>query len=664
MVCRPLKPSNKKLGDDAANACWVLALGTNDATAGADDNATVEKALAALDENATVFWPHVYSLGADTLPPERVKSFNDAIDAAAEKDSRVIPVTWADGEEDKKYLGADGIHHSPEGKTAYISALTDAVSEGKNGSGDAAASDSSAPSEPSSSSASTSSATDEPSESESGASESEPTGESSSESTTDSESSSESSESEPSDSSESESSSSSPSESNTESSTASESESASEEAASGLGGLLTDSSDDNSGSESTDNSLANAYAEASNTDNSTTESSTAQPEKKEEVPGLKPVTAKPAPGGGLTGQRDQDFGELAGSVASFCAPGDIFCDLPENSQLARDLAKIGTSVKLPGGIGQTVEGDSRMIGVMTIQAVNYLAELTGLPKSKISPESMNTLIRLAAGMMMVAAGGGLAAAGVAAPAAVPALAAVAGPAAGVVAAGVPAVTGVASSISTPLITQGMKLLSESAAELPKVLPEVAAQIQDLPAILAALPKAPEEFAKNTGADQLVSHLAQGFTGAGFGDITKVMAMPTSSQSLLQSLAQDNTGLMQLATNPQYWTTVQHSEAGFKGLKVNDDQSSWNWSQDWINLLNGNLHAKVSADVTTGDNQSSSATASSEPSSTGTSTEPSESATTSGSSSATSEPSVPSSSAPTSEPLVGTQGNPLDALPNV
>ena len=650
----------KELGADAADACWVLALGTNDATAGADDNATVKKALGAIDEKATIFWPYVYSRGAGILPADKVNSFNTAVYDAAEKDTRVIPVRWANGQEDAKYLGSDGIHHSAEGKAAYVAALGEAVAEGKVN-GEASAEESA---EEDSSAADSSSET--PSESSSSSNSSSAASEDSSTSDTESETS---------------------SESSTDASSAAseeneESESSSEETTSGLGGLL--DSEDSDDEESSGNSLSDAYAQTSDDDEDSDESTEASTEKKaddEAVPGLKPVTAKPAPGGGLTGQRDQDFGELAGTVASFCAPGDIFCDLPEDSQLARDLAAIGTSVKLPGGIGQVLEGDERMIGVMAIEAVNYVAELTGLPETKLSPESMNTLVRLAAGMTMVAAGGGLAAGGMAATAAAPALAAgggaitsaagPAGTAVGAIAgAGIPMVAGAASTVSAPLISQGMKLLTEAAAELPNVLPEVAAQIQDLPAILAALPQAPEELLKNTGADQLVGHLAQGFTGAGLGDITQVLSMPLSSQSLLQSLATDNGGLLELATNPKYWVNIGHSEVGFRGLQVNDEQSSWNWSQDWINVLGGVIHGEVAVDVKTGEEdsseESSSETSTSDETSSSATSEPKDSESSSETSSKSSEPSESSSPSSSSEPISESNkpslGDPLAGLP--
>ena len=247
----------------------------------------------------------------------------------------------------------------------------------------------------------------------------------------------------------------------------------------------------------------------------------------------------------------------------------------------------------------------------------------------------------------------------------------AGTAVGAIAgAGIPMVAGAASTVSAPLISQGMKMLTEAAAELPNVLPEVAAQIQDLPAILAALPQAPEELLKNTGADQLVGHLAQGFTGAGLGDITQVLSMPLSSQSLLQSLATDNGGLLELATNPKYWVNIGHSEVGFRGLQINDEQSSWDWSQDWINVLGGVIHGEVAVDVKTGEEdsseESSSETSTSDETSSSATSEPKDSESSSETSSKSSEPSEPSSprssSEPTSESNKPSLGDPLAGLP--
>ncbi|MEU1980399.1 cutinase family protein [Nocardia sp. NPDC019395] len=59
----------------------------------------------------------------------------------------------------------------------------------------------------------------------------------------------------------------------------------------------------------------------------------------------------PATGGGIAPNRDaaEDFGALTGRVASFCAAGDLACDVPEGAPILKAVAGVVGQAKLSGG---------------------------------------------------------------------------------------------------------------------------------------------------------------------------------------------------------------------------------------------------------------------------------------------------------------------------
>src|SRR5699024_6135366 len=117
---------------------------------------------------------------------------------------------------------------------------------------------------------------------------------------------------------------------------------------------------------------------------------------------MSPVTLGAVGGGGLSGERDDGFGELAGVVAQVCVPGDIVCALAEDSELARSLVQIGKNVSGNVEAMTRVENAQRMAGVMALQAVDTLTGTMGLPETKLTADSLQTLIELAAGAAMSA----------------------------------------------------------------------------------------------------------------------------------------------------------------------------------------------------------------------------------------------------------------------
>ncbi|WP_306363588.1 cutinase family protein [Nocardia sp. CC227C] len=111
---------------------------------------------------------------------------------------------------------------------------------------------------------------------------------------------------------------------------------------------------------------------------------------------LSRITAQPAQvayGGGIGPERDvaANFGALTGRVASFCASGDLACDVPEDAALLKVVANIAGQVKLSGGdpigslmsIGQALAFTS----VKTVtNVVNDDVSGTSLSNLRISPQ--------------------------------------------------------------------------------------------------------------------------------------------------------------------------------------------------------------------------------------------------------------------------------------
>lgn len=260
------------------------------------------------------------------------------------------------------------------------------------------------------------------------------------------------------------------------------------------------------------------------------------------IEGIEPITMAAVAGGGVAGQREQDFGDLTGSVVSLCVPGDIVCSLPENSQLARDLVQVGQNVStnLTGVAKAALEGNTRMGGLLAVEATSTIFQLSGLPPLKLSAGSIMVLIQLVSGAAMIYAGDPTGA--------------------------------------------GIGMVGAALTQMPQVLPELWAQLQDLPAIIEALPHAADTFARNLGLDKIINRLSEGFGAAGMNDLTRLDQIPAAAVNLASDLLQENSGLMELATNPDYLKTGAHSEHGFRGIMVSDTRESILWTQDWFGAV--------------------------------------------------------------------------------
>lgn len=266
------------------------------------------------------------------------------------------------------------------------------------------------------------------------------------------------------------------------------------------------------------------------------------------IEGIEPVTMAAVAGGGVAGPREQDFGALTGSVVSLCVPGDIVCSLPENSQLARDLVQVGQNIStnLTGVAKAALEGNTRMGGLLAVEATSTIFQLSGLPPLKLSAGSIMVLIQLVSGAAMIYAGDPTGA--------------------------------------------GIGMVTAALAQMPQVLPELWAQLQDLPAIIEALPHAADTFARNLGLDKIIGRLSEGFGAAGMNDLTKLDQIPSAAVTLASDLLQENSGLMELATNPDYLKTGAHSENGFRGILVSDTRESILWTQDWFGAVRKTMAA--------------------------------------------------------------------------
>lgn len=262
-----------------------------------------------------------------------------------------------------------------------------------------------------------------------------------------------------------------------------------------------------------------------------------------EVP-VDPIITSAVAGGGVAGERDKDFGELTGSVVSLCVPGDIVCSLPAHSQLAKDLVEIGqqVSTNLTGAAKATSAGNTAMGGFLALQAVNSIFSLSGLPTINLSAETIEALILIVGGATLLIQGD---------------------------------VTGA-----------GAAMLTSALPLLPKALPEVWQFLQDLPELLDKLKDAPDQLAKNLHIGEIRGSLKNAFESAGLNDVTDLTQIPPQAGLKAASLIlQENSGLMELATNPDYLRTGAHSEKGFRDLILTDNnKESFTWSQDYINAL--------------------------------------------------------------------------------
>ncbi|WP_197078024.1 cutinase family protein [Gordonia sihwensis] len=251
---------------------------------------------------------------------------------------------------------------------------------------------------------------------------------------------------------------------------------------------------------------------------------------------ISPITQKAVAGGGLAGKRDADFGQLKGRVVSLCVPGDIVCSLPENSELAQDLVKFAQNVSLdfPDMVGD--EGSTRMAGVLALQGLNTVADITGLPRTKLSSNTLSALINIAAGGVMLAA-------------------------------------------QQPA---GAALVAQGVSTLPDAMPEIFAQLQDVPALLRGLSTAPQNAMENTGLNKVLARVNAAFKQAGMTSPLDVQKYPEAATALMQGLVKDNTGLVQMVTNPQYWRANAHIL--YPELKISGQLGSLTWVSKWIDNL--------------------------------------------------------------------------------
>lgn len=271
--------------------------------------------------------------------------------------------------------------------------------------------------------------------------------------------------------------------------------------------------------------------------------------KGEPLKELEQITMSAVAGGGVAGQREEDFGLMSGAVVSMCVPGDIVCSLPENSQLARDLVDVGEKVTTNiGGVAkEALAGNTRMGGLMAVEATNTVFSLSGLPPLKLSADSIMAIVSLVAGAAMIHSGD---------------------------------VTG-----------QGAALVAATIPQLPEVLPELYEQVKDLPAIIEALPDAGDNFARNLGLDQILNRLSDGYKAAGINDLTDVAKMPTAAIGASIDILNDNAGLMEMATNPDYLKVGAHSAQGFRSTIITEEgTNAGDWYGDYLAAVGSRVEA--------------------------------------------------------------------------
>lgn len=303
------------------------------------------------------------------------------------------------------------------------------------------------------------------------------------------------------------------------------------------GGSGADSSDDGGLAQGVSNLITGAGDSAQTTSATAAGTATAPSNIPSGGPvNVSPITQRAVAGGGLAGPRDSDFGELKGRVVEFCVPGDLVCSLPANSQLARDLTQFAKNVSFDFPDMLSDEGATKMGGLIALQALNNVADVTGLPRTKLSADTLQALVNLAAGGAMLAA-------------------------------------------QQP---QGAALVADGVSKLPNAMPEFFAQLRDVPALLRGLPTAGETAMKNTGLDKIVARVNAAFQQAGMTSPLDVQKYPEAISALMQGLLKDNTGLMKVVTDPKYWQANAHGL--YPELKVSGGVNSVAWAQQWIDQL--------------------------------------------------------------------------------
>jgi hypothetical protein len=276
------------------------------------------------------------------------------------------------------------------------------------------------------------------------------------------------------------------------------------------------------------NSLANSTAKpAVNTD----------PAARVDVPEL---TLRAVSGGGIERARSENFGELTGRVAEFCVAGDTICSLPANSMLAQAVVKLTDNLSVDLNEIKTSDGGLGMAGIMGIQAINTVADVFGMPHTKLSSTTLVALGKLAVGSIMTSTGN----------------------------------------------VAGAALIADATSALVTAMPEIFAQLADIPSMILALPNSLNKAAQNLGLDSIMSTINGVFAGAGLTNPADLITqLPTIVPKILQALFQENSGMLALATNPSFYSDKSKHE-GWTTLMVAGNMNSIDWTAAWFKAVSG------------------------------------------------------------------------------
>ncbi|WP_327146837.1 cutinase family protein [Nocardia sp. NBC_01327] len=95
-----------------------------------------------------------------------------------------------------------------------------------------------------------------------------------------------------------------------------------------------------------------------------------------------------AQGSGIGPQRDiaVSFGDLTGRVASFCSPGDLSCDAPDNAALLRTVANVAGQVEIGNDPIKSLASITQALGLTAIKAATNVinSNITGTSLASLS----------------------------------------------------------------------------------------------------------------------------------------------------------------------------------------------------------------------------------------------------------------------------------------
>ncbi|MGW4247665.1 cutinase family protein [Nocardia sp. NPDC004722] len=95
-----------------------------------------------------------------------------------------------------------------------------------------------------------------------------------------------------------------------------------------------------------------------------------------------------ASGGGIGPQRDiaTSYGDLTGRVASFCSPGDLACDAPDNAALLRTVANVAGQVEIGNDPLKSLASITQAFGLTAIKAATNIVNnnVTGTSLANLS----------------------------------------------------------------------------------------------------------------------------------------------------------------------------------------------------------------------------------------------------------------------------------------